>query len=70
METPKQGNLFQEQDVDRLIAQVGRRPPEAIRERMHGTMEQEKERFLALERIRHRRQQREGRHGRGQQRPR
>jgi len=70
MDTPKQGNLFQEQDVDRLMAQAGHRPPAAIRERLLGTMEHEKERFLALERIRHRRQQRENRHGHDPQRPR
>jgi hypothetical protein len=59
MEHHKHRHIYREQDVDRLISQFGNKPPEETRRKTREDLSWQKEKFLALERIRHRNQQRQ-----------
>jgi|GEM_PF-2285763 len=60
--TPHHGHVYRtHKEADRIISDFGRRPLPEVRESIRETLYKEKERFLALERIRHRQQQRSGR---------
>ena len=53
MSHPHHGHVFRHQkEADRIIAQVGRKPPETERAKIRETLLAEKEKFLTQARVR------------------
>jgi len=58
MEQQNDGYAFKEQDVERLVAEYGKKPPSEVREATLKNLESQREKFRRLEEFEERKQDR------------